>query len=874
MAQFPTDVRPLHLAAIVESSDDAIISKDLNGVVTSWNRAAERTFGYSAAEMIGRSITVLIPADRLDEEDRVLSRIRRGDSVDHYETLRQRKDGTLVPISLTISPIRAPDGMIVGASKIARDISDRRRTEAALAAAEAQQKDLRQRLVALVAGSGRLFSSPQMADVMPAVIDLARTLIPADGYAVWRLDPTERTWQIGASSGISDEFADHIIRSYDGTSAPSSLLLDPLVAEDVYAVPMLSERRTWYEQEGVASMLALPLGAGGALAGTLVFYYRSRHAFDDVELHTARALANLAAAAIATAGLYGEQQRMREEAERANRTAAFLAEVSATLASSLDYEATLRMVATLAVPHIADWCAVDIVGEHDEIQRVTVAHVDPGKIELARTLHERYPEDPNSRYGVPYVIHTGRPQLASSVTPAMIRDAARDDEHHSLLTALSISSYMCVPLVAHGTTLGALTFVATETSRPFGDADLQLAQDVAYRAALAVANARAYRQANAANRAKDEFLAMLSHELRTPLNAVLGWTRMLRASAVSAARVPRALEIIERNAEAQSRLVEDLLDLSRVITGNFRLDVKPVHLLSAVDAAIETIQPAAAAKDIAVKVVVESRSDLVIGDAARLQQVIWNLLANAVKFTPTGGRITVSLRHTDSQIEVEVADTGEGIVASVLPYVFDRFRQGDSGTTRSHSGLGLGLAIVRHIAEMHGGRVEVASAGRGRGTTFRLKLPAMAVESGGAPTVQDKSVVDAGAGPQLAGVHALIVDDDPDARELLSELLQGRGAAVTAASSVAEGLAAIDRHPPDIIVSDLAMPYEDGFDLIRRLRARPPESGGKVPAIALTAYARAQDSERSLSSGFQAHLTKPVDTAKLFSTVERLARKR
>ena len=827
------DAAARRLAAIVEFSDDAIISKDLNGIVTSWNLAAERMFGYTAAEAVGRSITLIVPADRLFEEEHVLREIRAGRAVDHFETMRQRKDGTLLPISLTISPIRDNDGRVVGASKIARDVSERRRAEEALAAAEARHADLRQRLVALVAASGTLFGSPKMHDVLPALVVLARTLLRADGYAVWLLDQREKQWRIGASHGISEAFSRMLVESFRGEDVSAVAFTEPLIVSSVADTPLLEDRARALRQEGIESMMAVPLTIGGHGTGTLVFYYRTPHEFDEVEVQTARALGNLAAAAITSAELFEAQRRSREQAERANRQTAFLAEASAALGSSLDYEETLRTVAQLAVPQIADWCAVDVVDEHGEVQRLAVSHIDSAQASSAGSA-------------VAEVIGFG--------------------------TALMRPNVIVVPLTAHRRTFGALTFVYADSARTYSDVDFRFAHDMAYRAALAVENARAYRQVQAANRAKDEFLATLSHELRTPLNAVLGWARMLRGGAVSQEKMSRAFEVVERNALAQLDLVEDLLDLSRVITGKFRLDVQPVNLTATINAAVEAIQPAAAAKGITVKVDAGSDESLISGDEARLQQVIWNLLSNAIKFTLRGGRVIVTLRRQESQFEIEVSDTGEGIEPAVLPYVFDRFRQGDSGTTRTHQGLGLGLAIVRHIVELHGGRVDVASPGKGQGATFMISLPFVqpvriaAVKSGRDVVIPARRPYTAA----LSGVRALVVDDDSDTRELLAEVLRSRGVVVTAASSVEEGLAALDREVPDILLSDIAMPDRDGFDLIRRVRERPADRGGHVPAVAITAYARPEDTERSLASGYQMHVTKPVDMDELIATVASL----
>jgi CheY-like chemotaxis protein len=334
--------------------------------------------------------------------------------------------------------------------------------------------------------------------------------------------------------------------------------------------------------------------------------------------------------------------------------------------------------------------------------------------------------------------------------------------------------------------------------------------------------------------------------------------------------------VIERNAVAQLDLVEDLLDLSRIITGKFRLAVAPVDLGATIAAAVEAIQPAADAKGIAIEMIAGEGSGIMVGDEARLQQAVWNLLANAIKFTPGGGRVTVSRRRRDADVDIEVADTGEGIAVEVLPFVFDRFRQGDSGTTRAHTGLGLGLAIVRHIVELHGGRVSVSSDGRGEGSTFRISLPVVpseraAIATPGPPTTGGAEPV---AALRLTGARVLIVDDDQDARELVTVLLRSRGADVTAVGSADECLAAFDRQVPDVLVSDIAMPGQDGLDLMRRVRQRPAATGGRVAAVALTAYARDEDRDRSIAAGFDLHLSKPVDLDALVAAVARLAKVR
>ena len=852
------------LAAIVASSDDAILGKDLGGTITSWNRAAERMFGFTAAEAVGQSIAIIIPDDHQAQEDDVRRRVRRGESVVHAETVRRRKDGTTLPVSLTVSPIRMAHGAVVGASTIAQDISERKRADAALA-------DLQQRLQALVGASGVLLESPRVDDVLPATLKLARELVTADGYAIWRFAAASRTWQIGACSGISDAFAATIIASYGDGGVSTVPFSEPLVAEDVRALPMLEERREAYRSEGIQSLLAVPLIISGEATATLVLYYRARHVFSEVEIQTARALGNLTATAVTTAELYDAQRRGREQA-------AFLAQAGAALARARDYEETLRAVANLTVPTIADWCAVDIVAEGGELHRLAVAHVDPAKIELARTLQERYPADPQSPYGVHQVIRTGAPVMMSHIPDELVVAAARDAGHLQTIRELGLTSYMCVPLLAQGRTLGVLTFVTAESGRRYTAADLRFAEDLAARAALAMDNARAYGETRRANRLKDEFLGTLSHELRTPLNAILGYARMLRSGTLAIDRQARALEILERNATSLTQIVEDVLDVSRIISGKTRLNVQAVELPSVVEQAVATVRPTAEAKGVRLHATIAHQALLVSGDPDRLQQVIWNLLSNAVKFTPHGEEVQIRLVRVDSHVEIVVSDTGRGISPEFLPHVFERFRQADSQFSREHGGLGLGLAISRHLVELHGGTIHAASDGEGKGATFRVKLPLTIVRADRSlERMRETPRPERGSldGPldRLDGVHVVAVDDEPDALTLLLEILEAAGAQVTAASSVEEAIDILMRDAPHVLVADIGMPGLDGLELIRRIRQSPHRAIRDVPAAALTAYARSEDRTKTLLAGFQLHLAKPIDPNELVAAIAALARR-
>ncbi len=384
-------------------------------------------------------------------------------------------------------------------------------------------------------------------------------------------------------------------------------------------------------------------------------------------------------------------------------------------------------------------------------------------------------------------------------------------------------------------------------------------------------------QAETANRAKDEFLAMVSHELRTPLSAMVGWARMLRSGKLDQITAERGMEAIERNARAQTKLIEDLLDISRITTGKLRLKTRPLELHPVINETVEAMRPAAQAKEISVQAELDETAGWISGDPDRLQQIIWNLLSNSIKFTPNGGRIDVKLRRVGSLVEITVSDTGQGISPEFLPYVFERFRQADGSVTRKHAGLGLGLSIVRYLVEHHGGVIDVESAGEGKGATFRLMFP-MLVEYRGISEVAaaDSSPhheVTSVKEPCLQGLRILVVDDQADFRDVVTEiLLQAKAEVLTVASS-AEALEALELWDPDVMLADIEMPGEDGYSLLRKVRALDPKHGGLIPAVALTAYGRPEDRARALEASYQVYLSKPVDPHELKVVIASVARK-
>ena len=640
------------LAAIVASSDDAIISKTLDGVIVTWNEGATRIFGHTAEEAIGKPITIVIPADRLDEEPRILERLRRGERIDHFQTVRVRKDGSLVDISLTISPIRNAAGEIIGASKIARDISEQKRAEEAL-----RVSNQRFRL---------------MANSAPVLIWLADISKSRTWFNRQWLEFTGRTLDedggFGWTQNVHPDDLARCLQSYgEGFDTRQ-----PFRAE--YRIRRFDGQPRWISEQ------AIPIfeGAGGAFSGFIG---------SCVDVTEAKQL-----------------QAEREETLKAERSA------------------------------------------REEAERV--------------------------------------------------------------------------------------------------------------------------------GRLKDEFLATVSHELRTPLNAILGWSTLLRRIDPGSPDHGRGLETIERNARVQAQIIGDLLDMSRIISGKVQLDIQPIDLGEVINAAIDSVRPSIEARKLRLRVALDARAGRLRGDPGRLQQVIWNLLTNAVKFTPPGGHIDVVLERVNSHVEVSVEDSGIGIKPEFLAFVFDRFRQADSSTTRRHGGLGLGLSIVKHLVELHGGSVRVKSPGEGQGATFIVALPISVLRTEEVSREERPSFSDVDVAslelPSLAGVRAVVVDDEPDARILICRLIEEHGGQCQVAATAAEALALIAAGDVNILISDIGMPDVDGYELIRKIRAMHGEACRHIPAIALTAYARADDRQRALLAGYQMHVAKPVEPRELIAGIASL----
>ncbi|MGH7341757.1 MAG: hybrid sensor histidine kinase/response regulator, partial [Candidatus Rokuibacteriota bacterium] len=492
-----------------------------------------------------------------------------------------------------------------------------------------------------------------------------------------------------------------------------------------------------------------------------------------------------------------------------------------------------------------------------------------------------YAPDRTSSQPAAAVLRSRETIVMPEVTEETLVSTARDERHLAIMRRLRPRSAIAVPMATPHRVVGAITLVRTSLGQPYDGPDIAMAEELARRAALAVDNATLYSeadqaraQAEGANRAKDEFLAVVSHELRTPMNAVYGWARMLQMGQIDAGATPRALDAIVRNAHVQLQLIDDLLDVSRIISGKMRLDVRPVDVPRVLEAALDAVRPAADAKGLGLQSLIDPSAGPLNGDPDRLQQVVWNLLMNAVKFTPRDGQVQLTLQRVASHLEIVVADTGAGIRRELLPVIFDRFKQGESGSARSQGGLGIGLALVRHLVELHGGSVTAESAGEGQGATFRIRLPLMTArvdtqEDRAHPTA--RRALPVYQGPSLRGLRVLVVDDDPDALELIATILRRADAEAMPCASPPEALAALRSWKPHVLVSDIEMPGEDGYSLIRRVRELAGADGGQIPAVALTAYGRAEDRVRSLSAGYSMHVAKPVDPVELGVIVANLA---
>ena len=684
------------------------------------------------------------------------------------------------------------------------------------------------------------------SEIHEAALSALRDTIGVERAALLLSGP-DGAMRLAAWRGISPEYRGAV----EGHSPwrPGARGAAPVAVPDVGRDISLRPFLPVIEREGIAAMLFVPLIADGRVIGTFTCYAREPRRFSPDEIAIAGGIAQQVAFAVSRAATEMECARLTAQAE-------FLANLTAALNRTLDYGETLAILTELSVPRLADLCILHMRTDDGVVRVRAVAHADAAQADRLRRALEPLTVPEGGR-GVGEVIRTGQSLRLARVEPADVAGRRLDARTDGVLRALRLRGGMIVPLRTSSATAGAISFVATaDSGREYHPADLALAEEVAGRAAIAIENALLYRFAREANRQKDEFLATLSHELRTPLNAVLGWARMLEDGRLSAERAQQAVTTIRRNAETQARLIADILDVARIVSGKLQLALEEdADVSRIVAAAVESCEAEAQRKGLALAASIEPGLVATV-DPARLQQIVWNLISNALKFTPPGGRVEIALRFEDDALTLRVTDSGAGIDPAFLPHLFQRFRQADPSSTRAHAGLGLGLAIVRHLAELHGGSIRAGSDGPGRGATFIVRLPG-AVSTAALPRDRGGERTEADA-RRLDGNRVLVVDDDPDARQLLAVMLGEAGAAVATAASLAEAMSHLEREACDLLVADIAMPGGDGFELLQRVRATGADAD-RLPAIAVTAHARDDDRRRALLAGFQGHLPKPVD---------------
>jgi PAS domain S-box-containing protein len=965
------EIAHTQLAAIVESSDDAIIGKTLEGIITSWNAAAVRMYGYEAEEAVGRHISLVVPPERMEELADIMSKLKRGERIEHHETLRVRKDGARLKVAVTISPVRNASGRVVGASTIARDITEQKLADERLRESEERLSTIASTasdaIITIDEASTILFANQaaerifghavgemtgqRLTMLMPDYLRhahesaLQRYLETGQRHMSWESVALPGLHKDGKQISLEVSFAEFV---KDGKRYFTGIARDigervrltqmverererlkelignvPGVVWEAWGAPDEASQRIDFVSDYVERLLGYTVEEWLATPNFWLSIVhpadRERAAMEAREIFESReggasqfrwvrkdgAVVPVEAQSVVALDERGRPAGMRgvtmdiTERKQAQERMAFLAAAGEALSSSLVYETTLERLARLAVSELADYCLIDLVGDDGDVRRVATAHSDPEHDPLLGELR-RFPPDLSKPGGVSKVLRTGETMLIPRVDDEQFDSITRSPEHRRLLERLGLKSFMSVPLVTRERTIGALTLALTTGARAYTNSDVAFAEELARHAALAIENARLYSRAQEVNRTKDEFLATLSHELRTPLTPIIGWTHIIRSGRLDAPATMQGLEVIEKNAHALSRLINDLLDMSSILSNKMRIERAPVELASVVRAAVETVEPRAASRGVLLEVAYDDDDGVGVrlnGDRTRLVQVFWNLLDNAVKFSPQGGRVRVRVEAADGEARVVVEDEGQGIEPEFLPHIFERFRQADMGTTRKHGGLGIGLALVKSFVEAHGGRVEVESAGEGRGSRFTVTFPALQsaeskadgeserVGDGGKKTAS--SNVSQSPRPsvspseqseirnpksEISARRVLVVEDAPDTLEMLRVVLSARGYTPVTCANAEEALRVAESARFDIIISDIGLPQVDGYEFIERLRRLPHMS--ETPALALTGYAAAKDAEAALAAGFDAHVPKPVDPSALAAEMERLLRRR
>jgi PAS domain S-box-containing protein len=781
-----------YLAAIVESSDDAILSKDTNGIIQSANAASERIFGYTAEELVGKSVRILIPPELQAQEDEILARIRRGERVDHFETERLTKDNRRVAVSLTVSPVRDASGRVIGASKIARDITEQKRLERELAA---QQERLRVTLASI--GDA----------VIASDLDGRVAFMNASAEAMTGWPATE-----ALGRGLDEVFKIVNERTREAVQNPASLVMRTGNIVGLANHTVLIHRDG--SQRPIADSAAPIRDSAGVVAGAVLV-------FRDVT----------------------EQRRAEDALAEQREWLETTLESIGDAVVATDVQARITFMNPVA-ENLTGWRFDDARGR--------------ASAEVFRIVNERtrqLVDSPVQRVlaeGVVVGLANHTVLIAKDGTEHPIDDSGAPIRNRS------------------GGIVGVVLVFRDISARRRAESERH--NVAAERERLLESERAARSEAERASRVKDEFVAMVSHELRTPLNAILGWTHLMSQSRDDHDILVRGLDVIVRNTRVQAQLISDLLDVSRIVSGKLRLTIEKLDMKPLVESAIDTVQQSAEAKHVSIRKQIEATS-AIAGDSSRIQQIIWNLLSNAVKFTPEGGSIVVGLRQRKFDVELTVSDTGVGIRQEFLPHIFERFEQGNPSITRRFGGLGLGLAIAKHLVDLHGGTIDAESEGDGKGARFTVVLPTgSAVEMTNGTTHSESDAAAAAGADVLQGMRILVVEDERDTLDFVSRFLVSRGAEVVAATSAAQALALVPTARMNVLISDIGLPDVDGYELLREIRRLDASAAGGVPAIALTAYARAEDRLLAFRAGYQAHVAKPVDPNELLATIVDLAK--
>ena len=776
------------------------------------------------------------------------------------------KDGVFRWFLTRATPLRDQDGVIVRWIGVNFDIDDKRRI--------ATEQDLHTRRTALLARASELLSAS--LDVEKSLGGLAEAILEWMGTSV-SIELLDERGDLGPPIVLADRDPELAARARESRAAHPDDAKERIrttltgahgARASLEAATALGPGASHISTpERASSTLTAPLVSRDAPIGVLVVGSRER-TYGEADLALVEQLATRAAIAVDNARLYAAAQRDRDRTARLQGLAAALSAARTTneVADVLLSEGIRAASAPRGL--------VCVLAAGDTVLETLLARGYPAE---AVALWARLPMA--GRAPLTDVVRSGEPAFYESSDAVL---AKYPDLSQS--RSLGDEALAALPLAVGGRTLGALALVY-DTRRAFSEEDRLQMQAIARLSAQAMDRAllfelaqRERTRAEEANRAKDEFLAVVSHELRTPLSAMLGWTRMLRTGSLDATKREKALATIERNALAQTQLIEDLLDITRVVTGKLRLSVAPTDLRAVIEAAVETMRPAADAKEVRLGVVLDPAVPTIEGDADRLQQIVWNLLSNALKFTPAGGHVEVRLAATVSHLEIAVEDSGVGVPPEFLPHIFERFRQADASSTRTFGGLGLGLAIVQHLVELHGGTIAASNNAHGPGARFVVRIP-LAPRAAPPPPLRipergraAKRGVSSAADGDVSGLRVLVVDDEDDARELLVAVLEDHGAVVQSAESAREGLARLVEWKPDVLLSDIGMPITDGYAFIASVRALPPDAGGRTPAVALTAFARTEDRRKAITAGFDLHVAKPIEPAELVSVLARLGR--